>query len=143
MEGSTITCSASACSKVLLTGAYLIIDPLYSGLVLGTDARFHTRCQLIDNENDTNFKIIVTSKQFNLKNEFVFNEEKGLFSPSSSHDIINPFIHKCVYHLTQFINLPSKTLLIDLSGDNAFYSQRDKVSYKRLTFTVPIAIIHS
>jgi phosphomevalonate kinase len=122
MEGSTITCSASACSKVLLTGAYLIIDPLYSGLVLGTDARFYTRCQLIDNKSDTNFKIIVTSKQFNLKNEFVFNEEKGLSPSSSSHDIINPFIHKCVYHLTQFVNLPSKTLLINLSGDNAFYS---------------------
>jgi phosphomevalonate kinase len=106
---------------VLLTGAYLIIDPLYSGLVLGTDARFHTRCQLINNENDANFKIIVTSKQFNLMNKFDFNEEKGLLT--SSHDIINPFIHKCVYHLIQFVNLPSKTLIIDLSGDNAFYSQ--------------------
>jgi phosphomevalonate kinase len=44
MEGNVVSCSASACSKVLLTGAYLIIDPLYSGLVLATDAKFHTRC---------------------------------------------------------------------------------------------------
>jgi phosphomevalonate kinase len=43
MENTAIT-EASACSKVLITGAYLIIDPLYSGLVLATDARFHTRC---------------------------------------------------------------------------------------------------
>ena len=78
MEGTNITCSASACSKVLLTGAYLIIDPLYTGLVLGTDARFHTRCQLLDNGQSKDFKVVVSSKQFNLKNEFLFNEEKGL-----------------------------------------------------------------
>ena len=33
---------SSACSKVLLSGAYLILDPHYSGLVLATDAKFHT-----------------------------------------------------------------------------------------------------
>ncbi len=38
----SISIKASACSKVLLTGAYLIIDPQYSGLVLATDARFET-----------------------------------------------------------------------------------------------------
>ena len=74
-------------------------------------------------------------------NKFDFNEEKGLLT--SSHDIINPFIHKCVYHLIHFVNLPSKTLIIDLSGDNAFYSQRDKVSYVLIHFIVSIAFIHS
>ena len=29
---------ASACSKVLITGAYLIIDPANEGIVLSTDA---------------------------------------------------------------------------------------------------------
>ncbi len=116
-----MTCTASACSKVLLTGAYLIIDPLYSGLVLATDARFHTRCQLIDNDASSESRIIVTSKQFKLENEFTFSQENGL-QYKSSHDIINPFISKCVYHLTQFVDLSSKTLKIDLSGDNSFYS---------------------
>ena len=32
---------ASACSKVLVTGAYLILDPKYSGAVLATDAKFY------------------------------------------------------------------------------------------------------
>lgn len=38
LRGST----ASASSKVLLTGGYLILEPAYSGLVLALDARFRT-----------------------------------------------------------------------------------------------------
>ena len=34
---------ALASSKVLITGAYLIIDPKNEGMVLSTDARFMTR----------------------------------------------------------------------------------------------------
>lgn len=34
--------TAFASSKVLITGAYLIIDPRNEGLVLSTDARFKT-----------------------------------------------------------------------------------------------------
>lgn len=33
----------SACSKVLATGAYLILDPKYEGIVLATDAFFETK----------------------------------------------------------------------------------------------------
>ena len=33
---------ASASSKVLISGAYLIIDPKNEGVVLSTDARFYT-----------------------------------------------------------------------------------------------------
>ena len=32
---------ASSCSKVLVTGAYLILDPKYEGIVLATNAKFH------------------------------------------------------------------------------------------------------
>ena len=32
---------ASASSKVLISGAYLIIDPANEGVVLSTDAQFH------------------------------------------------------------------------------------------------------
>lgn len=31
---------AKACSKVLISGAYLILDPKYTGAVLATDAFF-------------------------------------------------------------------------------------------------------
>ena len=33
---------ATAGSKVLITGAYLIIDPANEGIVLSTDAKFYT-----------------------------------------------------------------------------------------------------
>ena len=33
--------TASASSKVLISGAYLIIDPANEGVVLSTNARFH------------------------------------------------------------------------------------------------------
>ena len=64
MEASSQQVHASACSKVLLTGAYLIIDPKYSGLVLATDARFHTVSSI--NPADS-FEIIVKSSQFKLE----------------------------------------------------------------------------
>jgi len=34
--------TSSAASKVLISGAYLIIDPSNEGIVLATDAKFHT-----------------------------------------------------------------------------------------------------
>ena len=34
--------TASASSKVLISGAYLIIDPMNEGIVLSTDAKFYT-----------------------------------------------------------------------------------------------------
>ena len=72
MEKTAILSDASACSKVLITGAYLIIDPIYSGLVIATDARFHTRCSIEDIESTNEaFKIKVTSRQF--KVDMTFN----------------------------------------------------------------------
>ncbi len=43
---------ASGCSKVLVTGAYLIIEPKYSGVVLATDAKFY--CDTSKTKNQTN-----------------------------------------------------------------------------------------
>lgn len=37
--------SASASSKVLITGAYLILEPKYEGIVLALDAMFTTAIQ--------------------------------------------------------------------------------------------------
>ena len=41
----TITCSAGG--KVLLTGAYLVLSEVYSGLVMAVDARIYTSCSLL------------------------------------------------------------------------------------------------
>ena len=38
----TYSITASASSKVLISGAYLIIDPQNEGIVLSTDAKFYT-----------------------------------------------------------------------------------------------------
>jgi phosphomevalonate kinase len=53
----------SAPGKVLVTGGYLVLDPCYHGLVIGTNARFYTVIQSRDDEaeHDT---IVVESPQF-------------------------------------------------------------------------------
>jgi phosphomevalonate kinase len=38
-------CVISAPGKVLITGGYLVLDPAYRGLVLGTNARFYAAIQ--------------------------------------------------------------------------------------------------
>jgi len=71
VEIITTSFSASACSKVLITGAYLIIDPKYSGLVLATDARFHCTSSLSQLKlSECLFKIQVQSTQFSLSLDF-------------------------------------------------------------------------
>lgn len=71
----------SAPGKVLLTGGYLILDRKYSGIVVGTSARFYT--VIFSGKNG---KISVHSTQFDdgeweyrlsLKS---FNDDEGFFS---------------------------------------------------------------
>ncbi|RKP22268.1 ribosomal protein S5 domain 2-type protein [Syncephalis pseudoplumigaleata] len=42
----TPPCVVSAPGKVLITGGYLVLDPAYRGLVLGTSARFYAAVQM-------------------------------------------------------------------------------------------------
>ncbi|TNV83626.1 hypothetical protein FGO68_gene7895 [Halteria grandinella] len=131
---------ASACSKVLLTGAYLIIDPKYKGLVLATDARFHTST-LLKNNDSKNLIIQVTSKQFGLKKIFEVKFHKG--GKYTVHGMENKggFIEKCVYFLATIMatqevleSMSGCTLQIDLAGDNSFYSQRDQFDSPSFTY---------
>ena len=114
---------ASACSKVLLTGAYLILDPLYSGLVLATDARFTTEATLYPNSDpscDPLFHLL--SPQFSVSlTGCSFNPDLGL-------------LDKCLHFLVTLLkktnhydSLRGTLLKIELSGDNSFYSQRGSV----------------
>jgi phosphomevalonate kinase len=122
---TTTRVQASACSKVLLTGAYLIIDPAYSGLVLATDARFHTTSKLV---SATDHQIVVSSSQFKLEIRYDLNGGQMVEGEG------NGFVNKCIRFLLE-VNRVIKGrpiaggIEIELSGDNAFYSQRDKVIF--------------
>ena len=108
---------ASACSKVLLTGAYLIIDPKYSGLVLATDARFHTTSRLV--KNPENSLIKVKSNQFKL--EIHYDGDGQVVNGDG-----NGFLNKCIKFMLEILKIEKgkQTIQMDieLSGDNAFYS---------------------
>jgi phosphomevalonate kinase len=52
---------ASACSKVLMSGAYLVIEPKHKGVVLATDARFYTR---VTRNPNLKGQIVMKSEQF-------------------------------------------------------------------------------
>lgn len=124
---------AAACSKVLLTGAYLIIDPAYSGLVLATDARFHTTSKLATSGPDDDQQIVVRSSQFKLEIRYELEVAQVVGGEG------NGFLNKCIRFLLEVHKVrkgaPIKAgLEIELSGDNAFYSQRDKVIFCSLNF---------
>jgi phosphomevalonate kinase len=53
----------SAPGKVLVTGGYLVLDPSYHGLVIGTNARFYTVIQSRQDEAERG-TIVVESPQF-------------------------------------------------------------------------------
>jgi phosphomevalonate kinase len=122
---TTAQVHASACSKVLLTGAYLIIDPAYSGLVLATDARFHTTSKLATSITDDK-KILVRSSQFKL--DIRYDLKGGQVAEGEG----NGFVNKCIRFLLEVHKVVKGGPIlagfeVELSGDNAFYSQRDKV----------------
>jgi phosphomevalonate kinase len=109
----------------LLTGAYLIIDPAYSGLVLATDARFHTTSKLATSAID-NQQIVVRSSQFKL--EIRYDVKDGQVAEGEG----NGFVNKCIRFLIEVHKVVKggpilRGFEVELSGDNAFYSQRDKV----------------
>jgi phosphomevalonate kinase len=124
---TTVQVLASACSKVLLTGAYLIIDPAYSGLVLATDARFHTTSKLANSISNDDQQIVVRSSQFKL--EIRYDLLKG---GKVAEGEGNGFVNKCIRFLLEVHKVTKggpieRGIEVELSGDNAFYSQRDKV----------------
>lgn len=52
----------SASGKVLIAGGYLVLDPLYSGIVVSTSSRFYT--QITDADGSNPNRIRVRSPQF-------------------------------------------------------------------------------
>ena len=96
VETGLRTVRARASSKVLITGAYLIIDPSNEGLVLSADARFCTTVKPLMLKIKT---IRVVSPQFALRLDYRIKSQKDgsirLIFPENS----NTFIDKCVFYL--------------------------------------------
>jgi len=114
---------ASACSKVLVTGAYLIIDPKYRGLVLATDARFHAVSRLRQGADPSLLEVRVTSRQFRQTLGFTVRQGEIV----STSEGASPFLTKCITYLAMVarardVRLDGHSLEVDLVGDNAFYS---------------------
>ena len=116
--------SASASSKVLISGAYLIIDPKNEGIVLSTDAKF--QCDIT--ATSINW-IRVKSPQFRLDLCY----EQDSYRPGQNFTFKpqgNEFIDKMMFFLTLCLldkqpKRISNMFDIMLRGDNSFYSQRN------------------
>ena len=69
VDSETLEVCAAASSKVLITGAYLIIDPKNEGIVLSTDAKFYTTVKQKKSKKNVS-TIMVNSPQFKMSLEY-------------------------------------------------------------------------
>ncbi|CAO3642840.1 unnamed protein product [Cunninghamella blakesleeana] len=135
---------ASAPGKVLITGGYLVLDQKYTGLVIGTSARFYTIIKNKHSQQEIN--ITVRSPQFNQPDwEYKASllEDKLDFTAKES-DTPNKFVETCLrFSLivilqligsSQFMKVLDNGLDISIIGDNDFYSQREEL--EKLGFSV-------
>ena len=128
----------SAPSKVLITGGYLIIDPINEGIVISTDAKFHADT-LMNQSPSSEGKLLTiecsqTGEVFNLKIRPEGFDLSG---------VTNSFLRKTlIFYLCFFPNL-NKTILescyhsihIKLFGDFAFYSHRKRLQKENKEMT--------
>ncbi|KAI8048454.1 Phosphomevalonate kinase [Thamnidium elegans] len=139
-----MTTIASAPGKVLLTGGYLVLEQEFSGLVVGTSARFYT---VIRPQTDlTAGTITVNSPQFEQalwKYKAIVTQDKLDFD--SITESRNKFVETCLKYTLQVIlervnhSLVEQKLShgidITIVGDNDFYSQRAQLEAKQLENT--------
>ncbi|KAL0487163.1 phosphomevalonate kinase [Acrasis kona] len=129
------TC-VSAPGKVLITGGYLVLDPRYCGLVLGTSSRFFTNIKTAHKEEVDNQRIIInlSSPQFQYTTEYHFIIENNQsfrveFSDNAENKNPNPYIEVTLLYCLSMISrsltkMSNMTLNVELVADNDFYSQR-------------------
>jgi phosphomevalonate kinase len=136
-----ISC-VSAPGKVLITGGYLVLDPKYSGLVLGTSSRFYTAISSTSepsaHEEQTKINVSLHSPQFHYETRYTFicDAQTGiskLLLPDDSNYKRNPYIeYTLLYSLTVSVLSSPRgkhtDMKIRLVADNDFYSQRENVS---------------
>lgn len=144
------TTIVSAPGKVLITGGYLVLDPAYDGTVLATSSRFYT--VLSSPGSVPRNAIRVRSPQF-LNAEWNYDlrsEPEGdlTVTPSSGSRARNKFVEIALRETIKIAQaaVPGKVilaslnrssadtsgLLVEIVGDNDFYSQRRVVSWFRI-----------
>ncbi|TMW60529.1 hypothetical protein Poli38472_000571 [Pythium oligandrum] len=139
----------SAPGKVLLTGAYLILDERHAGLVVGTSARFHatltTRKAATTTNTTHGFSVCVESPQFAQRIEArVFRKENAtqytveLSEGSDRNAYVEETLlsavngiagmdHETFERACQELHGQHEELHIRLEADNAFYSQAKRL----------------
>ncbi|KAK4512380.1 60S ribosomal protein L38 [Mucor velutinosus] len=134
---------ASAPGKVLLTGGYLVLEQAYTGLVIGTSARFYT---VIKPESaGAPGTLTVRSPQFDQATwqyKAIADGDKLDFS-SITTGSSNKFVETCLKFTLQIIlertgaqqvnQLLSNGIEVTIVGDNDFYSQRAQLEAKHLS----------
>ncbi|KDQ21739.1 hypothetical protein BOTBODRAFT_168955 [Botryobasidium botryosum FD-172 SS1] len=141
----------SAPGKVLIAGGYLVLDPVYSGLVISTSSRFYT---VIESLGNSPFKVQVQSPQFL---DAIWNYEVNVDVPRGAeveqavHDTSEPrsgnkFVHLALQRTLALIlemedrkavrGLLCSGLKITILGGNDFYSQRAQLAERNLPPTI-------
>lgn len=117
----TITCSAPG--KVLLVGGYIVLDPLYEGLVLSLSARIFTTISYIEPASTQH--ITVSSPQFpdaTWEYEVSVSRIRTCVDCTSRQD--NPFVREALITVLTYFELSSafRSIRITILADNQYYS---------------------
>ncbi|KAL2315242.1 putative phosphomevalonate kinase [Schizosaccharomyces pombe] len=141
-----VTCSAPG--KVLIAGGYIVLDPQYSGLVIGLTAKGYASTTTLDDKCGT---VRVKSPQF-INAEWLYNIDWTV-SPIRVHQIYengeleknpNPFVQLALFYVINYFfstgrqPLCWQDLQVTLQVDNAYYHQPqlkpDQTSYPKFNF---------
>ncbi|KCV72647.1 hypothetical protein H696_00228 [Fonticula alba] len=137
--GDSISFTAQAPGKVLLTGGYLVTEREYDGFVIVSDASFHTTCAI--NTAGPAWTILAKSPQFNWQCVYQISERPNgtlcLVRPSSDQSP-NRYVEISIVNALAFAlggdmdktrdRLAMGQLVLTIRGDNDFYSQRYRLA---------------
>lgn len=122
----TFTCSAPG--KILLAGGYLVLDPVYTGLVLSLSARIFTTVTITDQDKSAS-SITVRSPQFpGATWSFSFTGGSEKITPDSGKD--NAFVREALQTVLTYFSLSKDCpgLEIIVHADNQYYSLPEPTS---------------
>ncbi|KAJ3105843.1 phosphomevalonate kinase [Phlyctochytrium planicorne] len=134
------TTTVSAPGKVLITGGYLVLDQEYSGLVVGTNARFYTTVAP-RSVGEGAARIVVKSPQF-LDGQWEYSlqvqADRCQITPTTGAR--NRYVECALVHSLNAALVLSKNfgdrskagIDIVIVGDNDFYSQRAQLKLQNL-----------
>ncbi|KAG0324859.1 phosphomevalonate kinase [Dissophora globulifera] len=135
----------SAPGKVLLAGGYLVLDPVFSGLVVATDARFYTLIRSSPAGTSAPSKITVRSPQFENATWNYYTTVQGKdvqLAASKDDETKNTFVELALVYCLAILGhlIPTEQITqklesgleIIIAGNNDFYSQRKELESRGL-----------